>query len=278
VIPEAALAAVPGCEPGAPPPRVVPLAGGALNRSFRVETRAGVFVLRLNLPAGDARVLGVDRCAEATAQRHAARWGLAPRVIAAAADHAYLVSEYVPGEVATAAQLGAPEGLARLGATLARLRAVPLPPLPRGPTLIERARMLAGQALARVPVAAAAVGASMEAAERGWAEAGQGAVACLVHSDPNPGNVVLVADPGHAVLLDWEYAHVGAPLQDPAAWLHSCPALRGRERQLLRASGLETQADEVMLRGMAAVYAALEHTWSLVVETAAGIPPGRRAN
>jgi aminoglycoside phosphotransferase (APT) family kinase protein len=99
-----------------------------------------------------------------------------------------------------------------------------------------------------------------------------------VHSDPNPGNVVLVPGAGRAVLLDWEYAHVGDPLQDPAAWLQACPALRGHELELLRACGLEGEADPVMLAGMAAVYAALGAAWSHLVETAAGVAPDGRAN
>ena len=101
---------------------------------------------------------------------------------------------------------------------------------------------------------------------------------CLVHGDPNPGNVLLPAAPGTALLLDWEYAHLGDPLQDPAAWLQACPALQGREADLLLACGLARQADPAMLSGMAEVHAALDFAWHRVVENVAGIPHEPRAN
>jgi aminoglycoside phosphotransferase (APT) family kinase protein len=306
MIPAAALAAVPGAGPGEPAPRVVPLAGGLLNRSFLVETRAGRYVLRLGADAARVRELGVDRAFELAAQRLAAGAGLAPRIIASAADHAFLVTEFVAGGTADAARFGTPRGLQRFAATLARLRCLPLDgvtslaaPVPGlagegaagprpasypAPTLIERARLLVGRARARVGAdEAASLARALEAAELGWRAAGADASAtrrprCLVHSDPNPGNVLWPPGAGPLVLLDWEYAHVGDPLQDPAAWLQACPALRGREALVLQACGLEDLADAETLAGLVAVYDALGRAWHGLAATAAGIPPGRRAN
>jgi aminoglycoside phosphotransferase (APT) family kinase protein len=207
-------------------------------------------------------------------------------VIAVAPDHAFQVCEYVAGEAVDAARLVSVDGLSRLGATLRALRELPTPASLHGADLLTRARRLARLAAARHRDAAdPQLTTAMAEAEAGWHAAGAGAGAgvgagrrrCLVHSDPNPGNVVLVPG-GAALLLDWEYAHVGDPLQDAAAWLQACPALRGREHELLRACGLERDADPVMLAGMAAVYAALEVAWSRLVATAAGVAPDGRAN
>jgi aminoglycoside phosphotransferase (APT) family kinase protein len=277
MIPSQALAAVPGSGEGYAP-RVTPLAGGLVNRAFRVETVAGVFVLRLNASARLSALLGVDRRAEVAAQRLAGAAGLAPRVIAVAPDHAFQVCEFVAGGAAGARELASPSGMARLGATLRRLRTLAAPGELRGADLITRTRRLVRLAAAREPGVAPALHAALASAEAGWIGAGQGRQPCLVHSDPNPGNVVLAAGSAPAVLLDWEYAHVGDPLQDPAAWLQACPALRGREVELLRACGLEGEADAAMLAGLSAVYAALGFAWSRLVETAAGVAPDGRAN
>ncbi len=283
MIPPRALAAVPGCGPGAAPPRITPLAGGLLNRAFRVDSEAGTFVLRLNAPAAAAAALGVDRRVELEAQRLAAAHGLAPWVVATGADHAFQVTRFVRGEPATAARLATTEGLERLGTTLQRLRAIVPTAALRGASLIERARRLVRLALTGAPGDTMALEAALARAEAGWRAAGEGhGPACLVHSDPNPGNVLFPPDLGTALgpvlLLDWEYAHLGDPLQDLAAWLQACPALRGREADVLRACGLARRADPAMLSGMVAVYAALDFAWGRVVENVAGIPHEPRAN
>ncbi len=273
-----ALAAVPGWDPDDCTARVAPLASGQLNRAFLVETRAGRFVLRLNARARATRALGIDRRAEIEAQTLAAGLGLAPRVITLAADQSFMVSEFVAGAAADAAELAQAEGLARLGATLQRLRTLVPPPRLQGPSLIERARRLVLLASRRAPGAAVRLAAARDAAEAGWLVAGGGRPACIVHSDPNPANVVLPAGAGPAVLLDWEYAHAGDPLQDAACWLRACPALHGREAALLHACGLSEVADATMLSGMAAVYGALDAAWICVAATAAGAAPDGRAN
>ena len=284
MIPTAALEAVPGASGAATAPRITPLAGGLVNRSFLVETAAGRFVLRLNAAAAITASLGVDRALEIEAHQLAASAGLAPRIVASAADHAFLVTEFVAGARVPLATLEAGEGLRRLGLTLARLRTLPLGSLRGGPTampLIARARQLVGRAIGAASAAdAASLARSLDAAERGWEQAGGGTrEACLVHSDPNPDNVVAVPGDGPCVLLDWEYAHRGDPLQDPAAWLQAS----GRDwaerlPAVWRASSLQGLADERMLAGMVAVYDTLALAWQALAETAAGIPGAGRAN
>ncbi len=281
-IPPQVLAAVPGLEGGEPPLRIEALPGGVVNRTFRIATRTGDYVLRLHLGAARSAGLGIDRAAEVEAQRFAAAAGLAPRVVAVAADHAFLVSEYVVGRRADAAWLATPSGMARFGATLARLRGlspIGARALSARPSLIERTRCLVAAARAGADLLTAdALERALQAAEAGWQAAGGGRRPCLVHSDPNPDNVLRTPGKGPLLLLDWEYAHLGDPLQDPAAWLQASPALRGMEARLLRACRLEGEADVGMLAGMAAVYDALGRAWSSLAEIAAGIPAGGRAN
>lgn len=285
MIPAEALAAVPGAAGGAPPPRVAPLAGGLVNRSYQVTTAAGDFVLRLNAAPRAALELGVERRVEWAAQRLAAAAGLAPRLLAVAPDGSWQVSEFIAGEVADAARLATPHARGRLGVTLARLRELDVDgaqgaALPAGASLIERARALLAHATRRQPDAAGEFDALLERAERGWLASGAAARAarCLVHSDPGPGNVLLPDGAPCAVLVDWEYAHRGDLLQDPAAWLQAVPALRGEAAQVLRACGLADHADEAMLAGMVQVYDSIERAWERLAATAAGVPRVGRAN
>ena len=75
-----ALARVPGLEDGEPPLMLAPLGGGSVNEVFRVDSRLGRFVVRLNGPAW--RRPGVDRGRElalhrAAAAANSARWRIA---------------------------------------------------------------------------------------------------------------------------------------------------------------------------------------------------------
>ena len=284
VIPATSLDAVPRSPGDDSAPRITPLAGGLVNRSYLVETGAGRFVLRLNAPSGISVALGVDRALELEAQRLAAAAGLAPRVVATADDYSYLVTPFVAGARMSAATLDSRDGLRRLGLTLASLRPLSVEAL-RGASasmsLIDRARRLVARArVGATRERSAALGRGLDAAERGWELAGGGRrVACLVHSDPNPDNVVAVPGEGPCMLLDWEYAHAGDPLQDPAAWLQASGS-RWPERvpNVWRACALQGLADERMLAGMVAVYDALALAWQALAATAAGIPGAGRAN
>lgn len=278
MIPPMALAAVPGATLAGPAPRVTGLEGGLLNRSFRVETGAGIFVLRLNASSGLSRQLGINRRLEVELQGLAAIQGLAPQIVAVAGDDSYLVQQYVPGASPDAGQWNSAGFIARFGATLQQVHAIRPSAALRGPSLIERTRRLVQCAIEVSTCTAAPLQAALVEAECGWRAARSDRLPCLVHSDPHPGNVVCGDEDSGAVLLDWEYAHIGDPLQDVAAWLQGSPALRGREAELLRACDLHRQADPAMLAGMLAVHAALEMAWIRVVETVAGIPGGGRAN
>ena len=214
---EAAQAHVPGCGPGGVPPRLQALAGGLSNRAFRVTGAAGDFVLRLGLPAERARRLGVDRTAEIAAQRAAASVGIAPELVFADASQGILVMEFVHGVAPPAAGRCDAAWQADLLRLFRVLRAIPVPA--DVPLVSLPARLLELHARLRAcdPAAALALAGAVADGLDGWRAAGVGHGApCLVHSDPKPANILRRAD-GRVVLLDWEYAHAGDPLEDPAA-------------------------------------------------------------
>ena len=120
-----ALSKVPGCEDGRAPIAVAPLHGGTSNAAFRVQTRLGSFVMRLNEP--EAAQLGIDRAREAVLHRTAATAGLAPTVVHADAAGRFLITELIAGDGWSSRDMGDWQCLAELGAVLRQLHAL-VPP------------------------------------------------------------------------------------------------------------------------------------------------------
>lgn len=180
----------------------VALDGGITNRNFRV--RLGDHDCVVRLPGKDTALLGIDRSAERVAGHRAAELGIAPALLAAGED--YLVTEFLIGGPINGDRLrAAPESAA------AALRAfhdsgLELPVRFWIPDLLEsyaeivaehggelppgydRTRSLVAEIAAVLPL--------------------DDPVPC--HNDLLPGNVLATdADPGHAILVDWEYAGMG---------------------------------------------------------------------
>ncbi len=260
---EAARAYVPGCGPGDASPRLQALAGGLSNRAFRVTGSQGDFVLRLGQPTKVAGRLGVDRQAEVAAQQAAAAAGIAPALVFADAERGILVMDYVPGAAPPpdwSCDAGWRAGLAQL---LGVLRGIPVPPGVPSVALPERLLQLHARLRDCDPAAAAALAPTLDDGLRGWREAGAGSgVPCLVHSDPNPANILRRPD-GRCVLLDWEYAHAGDPLEDLAAL-----AADSRIAVAL-ATGLD-RVDAVRLAGVRRCQRALCRVWEALRVAATG--------
>ncbi len=267
-IPAELLAEVPGCSPREPSPRVLRLQGGRSNRAFLVTGSAGDFVLRLGAEARTAAALGVDRGAELATQRVAAAAGIAPRVLVADATRGFIVMEYVPGAALPPDWQEDPRRVAALATVLDRVRRLTPPPgLPRL-ALPDRIDELHTRLQASRPSAAAALAPRIAAARRDWVASGAGQrEPCVVHSDPNPDNIIERPD-GSLLLLDWEYAHLGDPLQDAAAVLALHPTLGERARDLLGAAAGPTAVDMAMLEAMARVYRVLDESWSQLAAAA----------
>ena len=121
-----ALARVPGLGDGEAPLLLAPLGGGSVNEVFRVDSRLGRFVVRLNGPAW--RRPGVDRGRELALHRAAAGAGIAPPIIAAdpQAD-GLLIMQYQDGRVWREQDFEDVEALWRLGERLGLLHALAAP-------------------------------------------------------------------------------------------------------------------------------------------------------
>ena len=109
LIPEAVLAHVPGYGVGGFTARAARLYGGTVNASFRVDTSAGRFVVRLH--DAMARTLGADHEREAQLHAAAAAAGLAPALVHVDPEHRFMVMEYVPGPVWGSQDFARPERL-----------------------------------------------------------------------------------------------------------------------------------------------------------------------
>ena len=180
----------------------VPLEGGITNRNYRI--RFGDLECVLRLPGRDTNLLGIDREAERLACEEAARLGVGPALVAA--GEGYLVTEFLDAEPIDGDRLRTePESAARALREF-HASAVELPTrfwvpellgdyerivLERGGTLPAAYRD--AQSLARVIADALPL-------ER--------PVPC--HNDLLPANILaLHSAPGHALLVDWEYAGMG---------------------------------------------------------------------
>src|SRR3954452_3601598 len=87
-----------------------PLGGGITNHNLRVRFGGRDVVVRL---AGkDTGLLGIDRACERQATAAAAAAGVGPAVVAHLDDPPTLVTEFLPGRVMTAADLGKPDMIA----------------------------------------------------------------------------------------------------------------------------------------------------------------------
>lgn len=187
----------------------VPLDGGITNRNFRVRFGGRECVLRV--PGRDTGLLGIDRAAERVATERAAALRIAPALVAA--DQECLVTEWLAGAPIDRDRLRADPSSAARALRAFHDSGLELPVrfwIPdllseyaavittRGGELTDQYRRTQ-ELVARVADVLPLVG----------------PVPC--HNDLLPGNILAAdADPGHAILVDWEYAGMGHPYFDLA--------------------------------------------------------------
>jgi thiamine kinase len=257
LIPPQALAPVPGYSAAA---RVTALAGGAINKTFCVETPEGRFILRLHDAAGIA--LGAHHLREARLQSAAAAVGIAPRVVHVDPSQRFMISEYLDGRVWTPADFTDVDSLRRLGGTLRRLHEIK-PPIPAP---FDLGALLSGfsERIVRAdPAARAAMTQLMQRARVSLRECGTDArTPALFHSDLHHSNILEAG--GRLFLIDWEYAAVGDPLNDLACLLAYYPQAVPHARALLESSGLAPEATPAMLEHATWLYGRLNHLWDRV--------------
>jgi thiamine kinase len=266
---------VPGLEHGAPPRLVTRLAGGSVNRVYRVDSAAGRFVLRLDGAAW--RRPGVDRERELLLHRAAASAGIAPAIVQAAPQsEGLLVLEFLDGQVWHAEDFRDVRSLARLGERLQVLHQLPPPAIPVfDPMVIARAYVQSIEARRSgqpgSAEAAATLGTILTRVEHGGAvlrRLGDDASG-IVHGDLAAANLLQAR---RLWLLDWEYAQRGHPLLDLACVFAYYPLAAAHRREFAAAAGLAALADGELLDEAVYVYRALSWLWHLARGESAPAP------
>jgi thiamine kinase-like enzyme len=181
-----------------------PLDGGITNRNFRARLGGREVVVRL--PGKDTGMLGIDRAAEAEANRCAARAGVAPEVAALLEDPPALVTTFVEGETMVSEALREPAALAEVAAALRAVHGCqPVSATFSAFRIVEgyaeKTRTRGGE----VPVAyepSQVTAAKIEMALR-W----RPHEAVLCHNDLLAAN--FIGSPDGLRIVDWEYAGMG---------------------------------------------------------------------
>jgi aminoglycoside phosphotransferase (APT) family kinase protein len=229
----AAIAHVPGYAPADSAVEIRRLAGGSVNRSYRISTPAGRFVMRLS--ATTDAWLAQDRSVERAVHRVAADAGIAPRIVHADDNDRWLITEYVAGRLWTDPEFSDPQALAALGNTLKRLHGLAPPAAGR----CDLRNVLTGYVdRIQAGVAKAPLSAYLAQAQAAWQIAGATQrSAVIVHHDLHGSN--LIESEQGLVLIDWECAAVADPLLDVACVLSYYETARPHAATLLRHAGLE---------------------------------------
>jgi thiamine kinase-like enzyme len=186
-----------------------PLDGGITNRNYRIRFGERDCVLRL--PGRDTELLGIDRAAERVATERAAALGIAPPLIAA--DDECMVTEWLPGAPIEGDRLRADPSSAARALRAFHDCGLQLP-----------VRFWIPDLLADYERIISARGGELPGQYRGTQELVARIADVLpltdpapCHNDLLPGNILAAdSDPGHALLVDWEYAGMGHPYFDLA--------------------------------------------------------------
>jgi thiamine kinase-like enzyme len=237
----------------------VPLDGGITNRNYRVTFGGRDCVLRL--PGRDTDLLGIDRAAERVATERAAALSIAPPLIAA--DDECMVTEWLPGAPINGDRLRADPSSAARALRAFHQSGLQLPVRFWIPDLLtDYARIIARR------------GGELPDEYRRTQEL-VGAVAAVLpltdpapcHNDLLPGNVLAAdADPGHALLVDWEYAGMGHPYFDLANLAVNNELDEAAQDRLLQAylGAAPSPGQRAALRLMMLVSDAREAAWGVV--------------
>lgn len=236
-----------------------PLPGGITNYNYLVHDGGRRYVARLCL---ERPLLGIDRRNEIVCQRAAAGAGIAPEVVYH--DNGILVSQHVPGQTLTAADVREPALLSRLAALLRQLH---------GSWDALTGEMLyfsAFQAVRTYARTARRLNAHLPAdldlllEDARWLARLLGPfVPVLCHNDLLPGNII--AEPERVWLVDWEYAGIGHPLFDLANLSANCGFSEEHDERLLVAyRGALVKRDLRDLRLLKPMSFLREALWSVI--------------
>jgi thiamine kinase len=256
VPPDWALRQVPGLERDTTPRRVTRLGGGTVNEVFRVESPAGIYVLRLDGAAW--RRPGVDRQRELVLHRAAAAAGVAPAIVYAAPERdGLLITPWQQGRNWDERDYTDVRSLQRLGERLYVLHRQDVPALqPFDPLAVGRGYV----ALVDASQAGEAAPLMRRLARLTEDLQATGAAPVVVHGDLWQGNIV---DGERLWLIDWEYAQITEPLMDIAGLVAYYPAAGCHAGELMAAAGISPSA-RPMLAERVEIYRSLNWLWHLV--------------
>jgi len=232
------------------------LAGGTMNATYRVETSAGRFVVRVHNASASA--LGANHEREARLHAAAAAAGLAPALIHVDPRFAFMIMEQVPGPTWVAEDFGRADRLGQLGAALRSLHSVPAPTV--APFDLEASlTRLAARLTGRSPADAPDVEQLMDRARTELRLTGSSQrPATIVHNDLYHGNLI---GSDRLYLVDWEYAAVADPLLDLACVLAYYPQAIPQRDTLMDSSGLGRVASREMLSAATWLFVLVSWFW-----------------
>jgi len=225
-----------------------------VSRTWRVLADGRPAVLRVDETG--ARRLGLNRHAEPEVLRAVAEAGVGPACLAADPDRGTLLTEWLPGQAWSAADLREPANLRRAATLLRQVHGLP----PAGPVLNLEAAITRYEVLGGPRASGPAQVAREQLARCLAAEAdGEAASLRLCHNDPTPGNFIAGPD-GRLRLIDWEYAGVG-PVAFDLAGLAVGAALDESGDEILLAAYRSPQSQPAELAGHLAGQLARHRAW-----------------
>jgi aminoglycoside phosphotransferase (APT) family kinase protein len=237
---------------------VAPLAGGTVNRSWRLDSAAGAFVLRL--AAGRDTELGVERRGECAAFRAAALAGLAPAVIACDAARGVLLSRCVTPGAWSCEQARAPEGVTAIGRWFAALHRLPVPP---GCPVVDLAARCAAYGARAERAQAPHLAGFVRDAVAASAVLGPPTRTVLCHNDLHHLNIVGTGV--RPLAVDWEYAGGGDARVDLAQFALAHRLDAAQQAALLGAYGGSAGALSLpALQAAMQLAAAVNGAWQVV--------------
>jgi len=190
-------------------PSVERLTGGSRNRCYAVSDADREVVVRI---AGENdRAYAVARAAESLAQRTAAAQGLAPAILLEEAELGLVVMERADGSAWSRELARSPAGAACLGRWLRRLHQLPPPSGMRHVDFVSSLDHYAAE------LGGGMAGDLATRARRTVGRLGRDGHGVLCHNDLHHLNII--GSQESISVVDWEYAGLGDPVMDLAAFL-----------------------------------------------------------
>ena len=239
---------------------VDPLPGGITNRSVRVTTLSGSFVVRV--PGEQTDLLGIDRRAEAAVTLVAARRGIGPNTMCEIPAFGTVICDFLEARTATAEDLRVPDTLRSVAELISNLHTCDAVPhdFPIFTIITQHAHDAAarGRSHSAVPEILNVV----EKVHRTYRRSELTDTLC--HNDLLPANVLIGPD-DRVWLIDYEYAGMNAALFDLANLSVNAGLDDDADELLLTvAHGSATQEDHDRLDLMKVVSECREGLWALV--------------